>query len=430
MKRKELYLHIGMPKTATSALQHFFALNRNVLKDFDVTYPLSGKRQAHHRLGWSINIQDNSANQWWFDKDLLDCQEEWRKVLTQLSSEKNLLSTETLWGFDKAKIALVKKMTSQFNVRIVIYIRRQDTLIDSWYNELVKIGIFRKPPEGCDKVISLAPVKKWAEFFGKSNIIIRPYEKQQFHNGTVFSDFLHYVLKIELTDRFILPQKGTNSSFHRIALEYKRMINFIPLSAFESGELRRALQEVSTMLQQKGFINYPAFSPRQRLQIYREYNKAYAAIAHEYLSRKNGSLFYDAPPDPSEEWQPYNSLAQEDARRINEFLYAHHPEQFATIVKGILYTQFSQEKVARQAALKLLPGIPPVSIDQVLSDMLSASERCPEIKRYHQLNKIYDSKIWKAGKIAENIYRKLPEVIKEPTLCIARKLYSLSRHVR
>jgi len=428
MKRKELYLHIGMPKTATTVLQHFFALNRDILKNFGVTYPLSGSRHAHHRLGWSINIHNGSAK-WWFDNDLLDYQDEWKVVLAQLNSEKNLLSTEGLWGFDEAQIDHVKGMTSQFHTRIVIYIRRQDALLDSWYNELVKIGIFRKPPVDCDKILSLEPVKQWAKFFGEENIIVRPYEKQQFHGGNIFSDFLHHVLEIEFTDEFILPKNGANPSLHRIALEYKRMVNFIALSSFERGEILQPMQKVSAMLEQKSFINYPVFSTQQRLQIYREYNKAYAAIAHEYLNRKNGKLFYDAPPDPSEEWQPYNSLTQEDARIINEFMAVHHPDQLETIVKGILYTQFSREKETRAAALKLLPGIPSASISQVLSDMLSKTKRSPEKRRYHQLNQIYDSNIWKAGKVAEDIYRKLPEMIKKPTLSVVRKLYSLARHV-
>ena len=429
MKRKELYLHIGMPKTATTVLQHFFALNRDILKNFCITYPLSGSRHAHHRLGWSINIHNGSA-QWWFDNDLLDYQEEWKVVLAQLNSEKNLLSTEELWGFDEAKIYHVKGITSQFHTRIVIYIRRQDALVDSWYNELVKIGIFRKPPEDCDEIISLEPIKQWAKFFGEENIIVRPYEKQQFHNGTIFSDFLHHVLDIELTSEFVLPKSGANSSLHRIALEYKRMVNFIPLSSFERGEILQPLQKVSAMLEQKSFLNYPVFSPQQRLRIYHEYKKTYAAIAHKYLKPKKDKLFYDAPPDPSKEWQPYNSLTQEDAQIINEFLAVHHPEQLATIVKGILYTQFSREKETRAAALKLLPGIPPASISRVLNNMLTVQALDLKKQQHHQLNKIYDSNIWKAGKIADHIYRKLPKLIKKPTLRVAHKLYSLTKHVR
>ncbi len=428
MKKRTLYLHIGMPKTATTALQHFFALNREVLQNHGITYPASGNRSAHHRLGWSIDVH-NGSKKWWFDKNLLDYKKEWRTVLTQLDSEKNLLSTESVWGFNKHKIDFVKEIIPQFNAKIVIYIRRQDTLVDSWYNELVKIGIFRKLPEECDKIISLEPVKQWANLFGKDNIIVRPYEKQQFHGGNIFSDFLHHVLEIEFTDEFILPKNGANPSLHRIALEYKRMVNFIALSPAEKSETLQPLQHVSDMLQQKDFINYPVFSPRQRLQIYHKYNKVYAVIAHDYLNRKNGNLFYDAPPELSERWHPYVDLTQKDARIVNEFLAVKYPEQLATIIKGILLTQFSRGKEVRTSALKLLPGIPSASISQVLSDMLSKTKRSPEKQRYHQLNQIYDSNIWKAGKVAEDIYRKLPEMIKKPTLSVVRKLYSLARHV-
>jgi len=426
MNKKELFLHIGMPKTATTTLQHFFARNRKILQSNGVTYPLSGNQNAHHRLGWSINIQ-SGLNSWRMAPDLQDYKEEWGSVLAQLKSGKNLLSTESVWGFSNDQIAIVKEMTSQFHTRIVIYIRRQDTLIDSWYNELVKIGIIRKAPASNNRILSLEPLERWTKFFGTDNIIVRPYEKQQFHHGTIFSDFLHHILGIEPTDEFVLPENGKNPSLHRIALEYKRMVNFLPLSPQEKSALQQPLLTASVMLSEKGLKTYPVFSPQKRLQLYDDYSQTYETIARRYLKRKNGRLFYDDSPDLSKEWHSYDELKQGDAQITNEFLGSHYPDQLAIIVKGILHAQFCQERESRLAAYKLLPGIPPACISQVLTAMLETPNHTQRILPDDQLGTIYASPIWKAGRVVNHVLQRLPKVLKKTALKIINRLCQQNR---
>ena len=420
MKQKILYLHIGMPKTATTVLQHFFAQNREVLRRKGIVYPLIPGLNAHHRLGWSIQVQNDLAN-WWFDTNLRDYHEEWEAVLAQCSNHKILLSTESLWGLTESQIALVREVTSRFDVKIVIYVRRQDVLMDSWYNELVKIGISRDSPESNDKMISLETMQLWKKFFGADNLLVRPYEKQQFCNGTIFADFLHHILGLELTDDFVLSDNKLNSRLHRIVLEYKRMVNFMPLASGEQRVFQSLLQEASARLFQQGFENYSSYSPQQRVQVYREYREAYAAIARQYLKREDGRLFYDPPPDPTEQWRSYPALKPEDARTINHFLAAHYPDQLKILVQAILEMQFSPELESRQAALSLLPGIPPSDVSQVVVNMLLAGDYPRKWQQDHRLHELFASKTWKAGQAVKHIFRLLPAAIRKPLLRIGRK---------
>ncbi|WP_156029484.1 hypothetical protein [Archaeoglobus fulgidus] len=57
MKEKELYLHIGMHKTGTSAIQKFLWTHGKVLKNLGVLYPekfVSPPDFAHHRLPFGL----------------------------------------------------------------------------------------------------------------------------------------------------------------------------------------------------------------------------------------------------------------------------------------------------------------------------------------------------------------------------------------
>ena len=47
---KTLYLHIGTHKTGSTAIQHFFKVNKEVLKTMGYTYPLFPRFQYSHKL--------------------------------------------------------------------------------------------------------------------------------------------------------------------------------------------------------------------------------------------------------------------------------------------------------------------------------------------------------------------------------------------
>ncbi|MHC4843870.1 MAG: hypothetical protein ACYTEE_08730, partial [Planctomycetota bacterium] len=98
MARKELYIHIGMPKTATTALQQFFAYNKDLLCKKGISFPVLSNTavhdlfqtgRAHHRLGWAFELEQGDSN-WWFDKDVKDHRKEWKFLLKQFNTKKNI----------------------------------------------------------------------------------------------------------------------------------------------------------------------------------------------------------------------------------------------------------------------------------------------------------------------------------------------------
>ncbi|MHC5074604.1 MAG: hypothetical protein ACYTFE_07245, partial [Planctomycetota bacterium] len=349
MARKELYIHIGMPKTATTALQQFFAYNKDLLCKKGISFPVLSNTavhdlfqtgRAHHRLGWAFELEQGDSN-WWFDKDVKDHRKEWKFLLKQFNTKKNIISTETFWGLHKEHIQVLRELTSDFDVKIIAYLRRQDSLDESWYNELVKIGIVQSSFNDNFVTIPNKNIITWVDVFNKKIFLIRPFEKQQFYKRSIFADFMHHVFNMEISEDFILPKRIANIRLHRVVLEYKRLLNCLSNNRRQEKELIKAIRKTSQWLKKQGVNDYTVLSPQQKLDIVYSNRSFYEKIAREYLGRPDGVLFYDPLPNPNEEWQPYDELLEKDARLINEHLLRQSPEALNIIVRKILRAQYS-----------------------------------------------------------------------------------------
>ena len=125
-----------MGKTGTTALQNFFWLNRRELRRRGISYPKFGMvARAHHLL--SPYIPPDLRDKWSFKTVA-----EWSRRLQKLSTDTILLSSELMaWagGSDVAKFC--DEASKLFDLKVVIYLRRQDDIIMANYNQLVKAGL-------------------------------------------------------------------------------------------------------------------------------------------------------------------------------------------------------------------------------------------------------------------------------------------------
>ena len=120
------------------------------------------------------------------------------------------------------------------DMKIIVYLRRQDLLIQSYWAQQVK--------ECMNTSFSDYIVSKKAKYFkldydkrleemaaavGRENIIVRVYEKQQYYGGNIISDFLH-LFDLEMTDEFKQSDHVVNASLEGACLEAKRLLNANP----------------------------------------------------------------------------------------------------------------------------------------------------------------------------------------------------------
>jgi hypothetical protein len=170
------------------------------------------------------------------------------KEITDTPAEKVLISSEEFTRYamnseSEALIFEIKRFLRDFDVKVLCYLRRQDDYLESWYNQMVKMGA--KVPEGfssdllytLDEIHSnyLRVLDAWERIFGRSNMIVRIYDRRNILDGDIIKDFLSiFNLKgIYMGNKSIsadLRNKSINNSF----IELKRWCNY-----FLSGEGER-----------------------------------------------------------------------------------------------------------------------------------------------------------------------------------------------
>jgi hypothetical protein len=178
-----LVLHIGTHKTGTSALQTYLSRRSEALEQAGVRYVQSARSagKAHHELPWAIRGKRGAEMSAW--RDL-------RAELDANSSVENIVSSEGFWYSDPA--AVKAELQDVRDVRIVMYLRRQDKYLQSLYKQSVTGGRKTAFSDWLEKSRErgnyLAVVERWAAQFGADALMLRPYERDG-HTIDVVRDF-------------------------------------------------------------------------------------------------------------------------------------------------------------------------------------------------------------------------------------------------
>jgi len=350
--KKSLYLHIGMGKTGTTALQDFFWDNRKVLINHDIRYPKDGVvANAHHLV--SPHIPRFLDGVWKF-KGV----DQWAPDLVKTPQKRILLSSELIaWAEGDLVRKFCAELLEWFDVKVVIYLRRPDNIIMASYNQQIKAGPQRRKLDVVyDQKIELFDYRKilmpWAESLGKKNLIVLPYEHGQFYDGDIRRDFMHRVFDIEVDDRFILSRGNANPSLSQGPGEYKRLINNLMSDDEKNTRFNRLLTQYSAELNQNsgsGYATQDVLAPALRLEILEATQEATEAVAREYMGRGDGRLFYDPPPSLDEPWGG-NELTPAEAEGITQYLERQDPKLMRWLGERIKEHWNAEKPQERRAA--------------------------------------------------------------------------------
>jgi tetratricopeptide (TPR) repeat protein len=129
----------------------------------------------------------------------------------------------------------------------------------------------------------------WSNVFGKENIIVRIYDKNELKNGDIIADFLDQT-QIELKECYMFPKKR-NESFGNSALEFLRRFNAIIPNIADSRlnpERLGIIEVLSKLPHEDTFSLYNEIALQAFYDHFSESNKM---VAKEYLNRPDGKLF-------------------------------------------------------------------------------------------------------------------------------------------
>ena len=204
-----VYLHIGSPKTATSTLQHVLASNYERLLKDGVLYPRDMRNgDAHHLLACDLieKYQGKPMPDIWYGSQ--PRAQAWKSLLAEIELHKNnihsvVISSEIFFPQINNIDSILEDVCDYLHgheVRVITYLRRQDQLYSSFYNQDVK-GIrqwFHSAYQFYEThQIFLQDyctvLNSWGNVFGKGQIIIRPFEAEQWVGGDIVLDFCDLV---------------------------------------------------------------------------------------------------------------------------------------------------------------------------------------------------------------------------------------------
>lgn len=325
---KPLTLHIGMGKTGTTVLQNFFWNNRELLEQKGISYPSLGLADhAHHLL--SPHVPHYMRERWQFCNVY-----QWSAQLAELKTPQVLLSSEIMVSSTPEEIQHYFEVVCQhFRPRVVLYLRRQDHMIASMYNQLVKSGRQKRPLSAIlasqiSQQDYLHRIKPWEQVLGRDALLIRPFEREQLHGGDIRRDFLHHVFGVEIDDSFEMSPEDPNPGFPLDVLEFKRCLNWVVQDRPLHRQCNALLQEYMAGKKKRAEVVSGAagvLDAAGRLQVLDALEASNARIAREYLGREDGRLFHEAVPARGEVSAALE-LSQDKAMEIGAYFSRHAPK--------------------------------------------------------------------------------------------------------
>ena len=170
-------LHIGMPKSGSSALQAMLEAERDSLQSIGVIVPRTGLYQgAHYQL-----VRELREERPW---------RLWTEALSELQNAKQgVVSAEGLWFATESQVERLAQLVASFDVRVHAYVRKPSPFLCSFYRQRIKgsgraesMSQFLAQEEACvdyPKILS-----RWSKRFP---IRVRTYEAVRAH---IVDDFL------------------------------------------------------------------------------------------------------------------------------------------------------------------------------------------------------------------------------------------------
>ncbi len=319
MKYPQLYIHIGLHKTGTSSIQEFLSVNSEVLQRRKIIYPHTEKKNnAHYSLAWSLNEKKKKQTE--LSPRLI--WETMEKEFYDKEFDKIIISSEAFSHLSEIEIKNFYQLVHQYRPKIILYLRRQDHLIQSVYSQRIK-----QPKNNFSMTINefllnidyplnfQGFIESWENYFGIKNLLIRVYEKEQLKNGLI-NDFLGCLEINDVNNEYSLPA-GKNISIERTAIEILRLSSLIQIEEKERRLLKRQLLNYFMQSKSKPIYNvHNLISPADRLKLINEYEKSNRYVAKEYFKRD--ILFYEKYPMPNESWQPLTISPDDISKIIND----------------------------------------------------------------------------------------------------------------
>lgn len=301
---ERVYIHAGVHRTGSTALQYLLSENRRNLAAQRVIYPGNG---VHHQaLAWALHRVKAGVD------DVTGLFEgsdgEGSEAVGVLSGEDFAIHRNLGW---------LAKLAQRYTVEAVFYLRRQDHWLMSWYNQHVKWP-FDKEKSKMDADTFLSHyrdffwidydwlLEHWAKVLGENNIHVRVVEPGEVEH--VQQDFAT-IVGFEL-DSLAATRSRHNDSLPVHMLEIARHLGLYEMPA------KQRMAAIAALNDGLGHIDPGAktvYRPNQRRWLLKQFEASNRRVAERWFGRSE--LFREAWPDRNARYYRLPSMTQEQLLR-------------------------------------------------------------------------------------------------------------------
>ncbi len=337
---KILYVHVGTPKTGTTAIQRFCADNREVLARKGFAYPdfpfrYAGKGKNRNGLFLASRITQSVEGYQTKEEEQARFEDGLQRVKELFQSYDNvILSDEGIWLAVRKRRATLWEELKQagerdgYVVKLIVYLRDQGEYAISAWNQRIKHPVtsadhatetWEHFAEDYPRYVNLAyweTLSRAAEVLGKEHIIVRRYSRSALKGGMTQEDFLD-VLGLTLTEEYTISKTELNERLSLNACEMKRIINGLPeLTLSENEYFRNVLLSISDSSSEE----YPCvlWSCADAARFMEQFEEGNRKVADAWLD-DGGPLFTKKKPETGETeivWERDNPHMMSDLVRF------------------------------------------------------------------------------------------------------------------
>lgn len=326
MSVKTLYIHIGCEKTGTTTIQNSLAKNRTELRNQGFLYPEFGKNPVgHFSLPASLHYLDHpkSSVPGYYDIHDVEPEVEWQNFITlcQQNQDANIIVSAEHFSsrvgpngiaFIKDKLAA---LTPYFDIKFILFLRRQDLFLESSYSTTVKSGgttpFDRYVELNChfDKRYNFKHlIHKWLTHFDKTQFIVKEYADSVKGKGLL--ETLYEITGID-GSRLQPPAESHNESWSQSMIDFALLCNSPRISRILKRKRLGFLEKVASLPQFRDDKSKYKLLPQQRADILNYFKSSNVEIEN---------AFFDGRPLLSDYEVEYSEPAEmEHAAPIQRF---------------------------------------------------------------------------------------------------------------
>ena len=360
---KKLFIHIGTHRTGSTVIQSTLSAKSDELKSEGIVLIEHVPSAEEFKLLTSPNEEIIRTSREFF----VNMMKRYPRC------DKFLISWEGYSGNlrngyknTSAVAETLSEITKGLDASIIVYLRRQDSFIESAYTFLIQGTEWMSfqdyinglDPRSFDWYLLL---NSFAKYFPMEKIIVRRYDKEALPNkNSLTDDFANVIGSTVLKDidlEHIPLEKGGNRGYSRDALEIARLCNQY-LDEEGTRFLRKILQRTNA---KEPFEDYSFFTLEERRNFLSQYSDSNSKVARTYLSDPSGKLFSALNPNEHSE-RKYEGLTPAAISRvltlaIVDIQRRHEEESIGSMTLGrILLSVVRKTEYVLRKILDRIPG--------------------------------------------------------------------------